>query len=115
MEKSAHLENVALQRDRVTLNLTNGTVYFSPVVAGKVRSAVFIGTGRLQAAPPPVAFEQDNVRRLLKSDDVSADFKTAVLRFTDDTAQTFSRRVFSRGALFQNKPDTWPPNLPRAS
>jgi hypothetical protein len=98
LEKSAHLENVVLQRDRVTINFTNGTVYFSPPVAGKVRSAVFIGTGRLQATPPPVAFEQDNVRRLLKSEDVSADFKTAVLRFTDDTASDLLKVGFLQGS-----------------
>lgn len=100
LEKSAHLENMVLRRDRVTINFTNGTVYFSPLVAGKVRSAVFIGTGQLQAPPPPVAFEQDNVRRLLRSDDVSADFKTAVLRFTDDTASDFLKAGFLQsGAL----------------
>ncbi len=94
IEKSAHLENMVLQRDRVTITFTNGTVYFSPPVAGKVRSAVFVGSGRLQAAPPPVAFELDNVRRLLKADDVSADFKTAVLRFTDDTASELLKAGF---------------------
>lgn len=97
LEKSAHLENLVLQRDRVTINFTNGTVYFSPLVAGKVRSAVFIGAGRLQATPPPVAFEQDNVRRLLKADDVSADFRTAVLRFTDDTASDILKAGFLQG------------------
>jgi Peptidase family M1 domain len=86
LEESVHLENAVLRRDRVTITFTNGTVYFSPLVAGKVRSAVFIGSGSVQATPPPVAFERDNVRRLLKADDISADFKTAVLRFTDDTA-----------------------------
>ena len=85
-KRSVHLENVVLRRDRVTITFTNGIVYLSPPVAGKVRSAVFIGSGKLQATPPPVAFEQDNVRRLLKADDVSAEFKTAVLRFTDELA-----------------------------
>lgn len=86
IDKSAHLENVVLQRDRVTITFVNGTVFFSSPVAGNCRSAVFIGSGKIQAAPPPVAFELDNVRRLLKADDVTSDFKTAILRFTDDTA-----------------------------
>ncbi len=86
-----------LQRDRVTITFTNGTAYLSPSVAGKVRSAVFIGSGKLRATPPPVAFEQDNVRRLLKTDDVSADFKTAVLRFTDDTASELLKSGFLQG------------------
>ena len=93
IEKSTHLENVVLQRDRATINFTNGTIYFPPAAAGKIRSAVFIGSGTFQASPPPVAFEQDNLRRLLKSDDVSTDFKVAVLRFTDDTAELLSQGV----------------------
>ena len=86
-----------LRRDRVTITFTNGIVYFSPLVAGKVCSAVFVGSGKLQAAPPPVAFELNNVRRLLKADDVSADFKTAVLRFTDDTAHELLKAGFLQG------------------
>ncbi len=98
LEKSVHLENLVLQRDRVTITFTNGIVYLSPLIAGRVRSAVFIGSGKLQAAPPPVAFEQDNVRRLLKADDVSADFKTAGLRFTDNTAGELLKSGFLQGA-----------------
>src|SRR5262249_26398040 len=33
----------------------------------------------------PIRFEQDNVRRLLKADEVNSDFRTAVFRFTDDS------------------------------
>ena len=97
LEKSVHLENVVLQRDRVNITFTNGTVYFAPLVAGKIRSAVFIGSGTFQASPPPVVFERDNVRRLLKADDVSTDFKTAVLRFTDDTGNELLRSGFLQG------------------
>jgi hypothetical protein len=99
ISKNAHLENVALQRDRATITFTNGTVYFPEPVAGKIRSAVFIGSGTFHASPPPVAFEQENVRRLLKSDDVSADFKTAVLRFTDDTAGELLKAGFLQGGV----------------
>jgi hypothetical protein len=97
LEKSVHLENVVLQRDRVNITFTNGTVYFPPPVGGKIRAAVFIGSGKFQATPPPVAFELGNIRRLLKADDVSADFKTAVLRFTDDTGSDFLKAGFLQG------------------
>lgn len=89
IEKRIHLENMVLQRDRVMITFTNGIVYLFPPIAGKVRSAVYIGSGTFLAAPPPVAFEQQNVRRLLKADDIQSDFRTAVLRFTDDTAGEF--------------------------
>jgi hypothetical protein len=81
----------------VTINFTAGTIYFPSPVVGKVRSAVFIGSGKLQATPPPIAFEQENVRRLLKADDVSSDFKSAVLRFTDDTASELLSQGFLQG------------------
>ena len=96
-EKSVRLENVILQRERVTITFTAGTVYFTPQAADKVRSAVFIGSGKLQATTPPLAFEQDNLRRLLRSDEVSSDFKTAVLRFTDDTASELLNKGFLQG------------------
>jgi len=60
-------------------------IYFPAPIAGKVRGAVFLGTGSFQAQPPPIEFERDNVRRLLGSDEIAVDFKTAVLRFTDDS------------------------------
>ena len=85
------LENFVLQRDRATITFTNGTLYLGPAIAGKVRCVVFIGSGTFHAPPPSTEFERDNVRRLLKADDVTSDFKTAVLRFTDDTADRFPR------------------------
>jgi hypothetical protein len=103
LEKSLHLENLVLQRDRATITFMNGLVYLSPPVGGKVRSAVYIGSGKFQAAPPPVAFEQDNVRRMLKADDVSSDFKTAVLRFTDDTASDFLKDGFLQGGAVSER------------
>jgi Peptidase family M1 domain len=92
------LDNVVLQRDRVRITFADGTLYLSPAISGKIRAAVFIGSGTFEAAPPPVLFERDNVRRLLKADEVSTDFKTAVFRFTDETAadllkQSSSARV----------------------
>src|SRR6516165_3350563 len=85
IDKSLHVENATLIRDRVTITFISGVVYLSPPVAGKIRAAVFVGSGEMQAAPPPIPFEQENVRRLLKADNVDLDFRTAVLRFTDDT------------------------------
>ena len=96
--KSVHLENAVVHRDRVTITFINGIVYFPEPVAGKVRAALFIGSGKFQAAPPPIPFEQENVRRMLKADDVSSDFKTAVMRFTDDTASELLKLGFQQGA-----------------
>src|SRR3954467_262399 len=83
--RSVRAENLVLKKDRVTITFRDGMLYFPAPVEGKVRGAVFIGAGSIQAAVPPNEFERDNVRRMLKADEVAADFKTAVLRFTDDT------------------------------
>lgn len=82
---SATVENLILQRDRVVITFVQGTFYFAAPVAGKVRGAVFIGTGNFHSDLPPDEAERANVRRLLKADDISSDFKTAVFQFTDDT------------------------------
>ncbi len=81
---TAVAENLTLKRDRLEMTF-NGTFYFEPPVADRVRGAVFLGRGTFRAEVPPSAFERDHVRRMLKADVVESDFQTAVLRFTDDT------------------------------
>jgi len=83
--RSIRAENLVLKKDRGTITFRDGMLYFPAPVAGKVRGAVFVGAGSFHADVPPSEFERDNVRRLLGADEVDADFKTAVLRFTDDT------------------------------
>lgn len=81
---SAEVSGLLLKRDRCEM-LFNGTFYFTSAISGQVTGAVFIGQGTFRADVPPNKFEQDNVRRLLGVDTVTSDFRTAVLRFTDDT------------------------------
>lgn len=82
----ANVNNLVLKRDRVEMTFT-GSVYFSAPVEGKITGAVFVGQGVFRAAVPSDEFEKANVKRLLGVDDVvESDFKTAVLRFSDDTA-----------------------------
>jgi hypothetical protein len=82
---SATVENLVLRRDRVVITFVQGAFYFAAPVAGKVRGVVFIGTGNFHSDVPADEAERANVRRLLKADDISSDFKTAVLQFTDDS------------------------------
>ena len=79
------VENLAFKRDRAEFTFVSGTIYFALPVAGRVEGAVFIGEGKFTAAAPPVKFEQESIRKLLHADHVETDFKTAVLRFSDDT------------------------------
>ena len=86
--RSIHVENLVLHKDRATITFRDGMIYFPAPVAGKVRGAVFEGAGSFHSTAPPSEFERDNVRRLLGAEEVSLDFKSAVLRFTDDTFST---------------------------
>ena len=78
------VESLTLKRDRVEITF-DGTFYFETPIDGRVYGAVFVGSGTFHADAPPSKFEQDNLRRMLKSGAVGSDFKTAVLRFSDDT------------------------------
>jgi hypothetical protein len=80
------VEDVRLTRDRAEIAFT-GTFYFSTPVSGRVTGAVFQGQGTFLASVPPGAFEQDNVRRLLKADTVESSFETAAMVFTDESFQ----------------------------
>ncbi|MEA2203612.1 MAG: hypothetical protein QOE77_388 [Blastocatellia bacterium] len=80
----ADVSGLILKRDRLEMTF-DGTFYFTGRVQGRITGAVFIGAGKFTAAVPPSEFEKENVRRLLGADLVDSDFKTAVLRFSDDT------------------------------
>jgi hypothetical protein len=80
----ARAENVVLHRDRIEMHF-DGLFYPEKPVEGKVRGAVFIGKGSVKIEPPDVEYERDNLRRMIKADRIDSDFKTAVLRFSDDT------------------------------
>jgi hypothetical protein len=79
------VQSLSLKRDRVEMSFT-GTFYFTPPIDGKVYGAVFIGQGTFKADAPATDFERANLKRLIGVEDtVESDFKTAVLRFTDET------------------------------
>ncbi len=80
----ADVTSLKVVRDRVEMTFS-GTFYFSSPVEGKVTGAVFVGQGNFHALVPTSEFERSNVKRLLGVEDqIDSDFKTAVLRFSDD-------------------------------
>ena len=90
---SAAVKELALKRDRVTL-VFNGTFYFTAPINGRVTGAVFVGDGKFSALVPDSEFEKENVKRLIGATDVvESDFKTAVLRFSDDTFERLAVSV----------------------
>jgi hypothetical protein len=94
---SAEARGLVLKRDRAEM-VFDGNFYFAPPVEGHVTCAVFIGEGKFRADVPPSDFERENVRRLLGADAVESDFKTAVLRFTDDTFDVIGKGRREGGA-----------------
>ena len=85
---STAVKGVVLKRGRTQITL-DGTVYLSQPLDGHVTGAVFLGEGKFVAEPPNNEFEKANVKRLLGTQVIESDFKTAVFRFTDDTAIQF--------------------------
>lgn len=79
-------KGLTLKRDRVQMTL-DGVIYLAEPVNGTVTGGVFIGQGNVVVETPPSDFEKENVKRLLGADTIASDFKTAVFRFTDDTAK----------------------------
>ena len=80
------VKGLVLKKDRTQITL-DGVVYLTAETNGRPTGAVFIGDGKVSVETPPNEFEKENIRRLIGADLVESDFKTAVFRFSDDTAQ----------------------------
>jgi hypothetical protein len=93
---SVEAKGLVLKRDRAVMTF-DGTFYFTSPVEGRVCGAVFIGNGTFRAEVPPSEFEKDNVKRLLGTDIIESDFRTAVLRFTDDTFDLIGKNHHEEG------------------
>ncbi len=98
LQGTAKVENLKLKRDRVEMEFT-GDFYFAAPINGRVTGAVFIGEGTFHAPPPPIAFEHENLVRLLGKEAVDSNFKTAVLRFTDDTFDIIGKGMSEAAAI----------------
>src|SRR5579872_2346104 len=90
--KSAHVENVDIIRDRVRINLTEGTIQFAQPVNGIVFGAVFHGTGRLRADPPNPQ-EAQQLRLFIKQDKLNVEFTEATFSFTDGLLEEVAKQV----------------------
>jgi hypothetical protein len=95
---SAEVKGLLLKRDRVNMTF-DGTFYFTSAVDGHITGAVFTGSGKFVAEVPPNDFEKANLNRLLGADAVESDFKTAVLRFSDDTLEHIGKNRHDGGVV----------------
>jgi len=80
------LRHAQLTRDRVKLFFTRGYIGFFTKAAGVITGAVFTGEGEILLIPPTQA-EKQSLARFIHSPILEEQFTTAILRFTDQTAQ----------------------------
>ncbi len=83
--ESFTVKDFSLKREGAVLEFDEGNFYFYSPVEGRVTGAVFEGKGKFLLAPEQHS-EQKSLALLTKSPQMSQDFTTLVLRFTDGTA-----------------------------
>jgi hypothetical protein len=89
------VKDMTLKREGAVFHFEEGSFYFYTPVEGRVTGAVFEGKGSFELAPESKS-EQKSLALLVKSPQMTEDFSTVVLRFTDDTANEI--RKASTGA-----------------
>lgn len=87
--RGAAVQNLILKRDVATLELIDGYLHLLQPIDGRTVGAVFVGQGRFSLTPP-ISVERDQLKRFYDVDSLARDIKTAVLFFTDETAEELS-------------------------
>jgi hypothetical protein len=90
LQGKAAVSGLTLKKDRAEMVFT-GDFYFAAPVNGRVTGAVFIGSGSFRAAAPPISYEKEAMARFIDTDTAESDFRTAVLRFSDDTFEQIGK------------------------
>jgi hypothetical protein len=83
---SFRVKGLVPKRDAGELQLNDGTVTLFNAVNGRVTGAAFEGQGVLHAEPPS-AMERRQLKLMMKSEVLNQPFTSAVLEFTDGTAE----------------------------
>lgn len=80
------IRNVTIERSAVSLSFTRGVIAFLEPVNGRVTGAVFVGDGEVRMVPPDQV-ERNQLAHFTGTGNLDEKFNTAVLRFTDGTAE----------------------------
>ena len=88
------VKDVVLRRDAGVLTLSNGTVYLSTAVAGRITGAVFLGEGLLHVDPPS-AMERKQLRAVMNTEVLDQRFTSAVFNFSDETAAELKKKALA--------------------
>ena len=89
------VKDLTLKREGAIFHFDSGSFYFYTPVQGRVTGAVFEGKGSFELAPESKS-EPKSLELLVKAPQMTQDFSTMVLRFTDDTVDQI--RKASTGA-----------------
>jgi hypothetical protein len=95
--ESLAVKGLRVEREGGVFHFDDGTFYLYQPVDGHVTGAVFEGKGSLELAPKAVG-EKRSLALLTKSDTMSQDFSSVVLRFTDGTADEIRKASTGAGA-----------------
>jgi hypothetical protein len=90
--KSANIQNIVIQRDRVKITLANGVIHFAQPANGVVFAAVFRGSGRVQADPPD-AIEASQLRLFTNQSSLNMTFTEATFSFTDGLFDEVGKQI----------------------
>ncbi len=94
----ASVNNVVLKREGATFTLKSGEIYFLAPVESRFTGAVFMGDGEFTIVPP-TAIEKNSLKIFTATPELTEQFSTLVLRFTD---KTFDQIKADPGASMQS-------------
>ncbi len=96
-DKTARVDSVRIERDRVRLELVSGNIQFAKPVNGVFFAGEFRGQGRLRLTPPN-AMEAQQLQLFTGQTALDLEFTDAVFTFSDDLQEEVGRQVKWVGA-----------------
>lgn len=97
--KVATVGGYMLERDVASFMLGEGKLYLCKPIGGRVRAALFVGTGELNFTPP-TDVERKQLARFYQAEVLQADAKAIFLYFADSTYEELAADLtFEKGTL----------------
>jgi hypothetical protein len=106
LERPLAVHNLKLQRDTMEMTLTDGTVWLSQPIGGRVTGAYFRGTGSIKVTIPN-AIDRKLFAQEFGSPSVDAPLSEAVIRFDDATDREILAAGKAGGAGGESPETTW--------
>ncbi len=98
------VKQIELRRADARISLGEGKLAFLTPQQGRITGAVFTGNGHVLCAPRDTA-EKQQIARFLGVPVVDQEFRTAYLRFTDDTAEELQKQLREAKVQAEENPE----------